>query len=344
MTVQPDSPSEHEMPIVRNKIDRVSIIVPVHNEALNLPKLLPMVAEVMRKSVWDFEIIVIDDGSTDGSARTAVNTRIPELRVLCFRRNFGQTAALMAGIEHAHGDAIVPMDGDLQNLPADIPKLLEQLEEGYDVVSGWRNNRQDAALSRNLPSRAANWLIGRMTGVRLHDYGCSLKAYRRELLEGVHLYGEMHRFVPLYAHWNGARITEVPVTHAARAHGTSHYNLQRTPKVLLDLLVVIFLHRFAQKPIYVFGGVGIVSFFISIASVVAAIYYKFFGGKTFVETPLPILAGITFVTGLMCLLMGFIAELLMRTYYESQGKRPYFAFELTPPGGNPGESPKTSEA
>lgn len=310
--------------------DLVSIIIPVHNEAENLPDLLPEITRVMRQDQRPFEILVIDDGSSDQTTDVALATGIAELRVISFRRNFGQTAALMAGLEHAQGAILVPMDGDYQNLPADIPRLIAKLEEGYDVVSGWRKDRKDGEVSRNLPSRLANWLISHTTQVSLHDFGCSLKAYRREVLEGVHLYGEMHRFVPLYAYWNGARITEVPVEHAARRHGTSHYDLRRVPKVLLDLLVVIFLHKFAQKPIYIFGGVALISFAISILSTGAAIYYKFLGGKSFVETPLPILSGITFVTGFMCLLMGLIAELLVRTYYESQGKHTYLVTTAKP--------------
>jgi len=315
----------------REPIRLVSILIPAHNEAENLPELLPRVAATLREDRRPFEIIVVDDGSSDSTTDAAMQCKLPEVRIIRFRRNFGQTAALMAGIEHARGDAIVPIDADLQNLPEDIPALLRKLEEGFDVVSGWRKNRQDAQLQRNLPSRVANRLIALVAHLPLHDFGCSLKAYRSWVFEGVHLYGEMHRFVPLYAYWNGARITELPVNHAPRKHGSSHYGLKRVPKVLLDLLVVVFLHKFAQKPIYIFGGAGLLSFTIAALATVAAVYYKFFGNKSFVETPLPILAGITFVTGMMCVLMGFIAELLVRTYYESQGKRTYFAFEVIPP-------------
>jgi len=319
----------------------VSVILPAHNEASNLSELLPAIASALRPLARPFEILLIDDGSTDRTCEAAADLDIPELRIIRFRRNFGQTAALMAGFEHAKGEIFVPMDADFQNLPADIPRLLAKLDEGFDVVSGWRKERQDGELSRNLPSRIANWVIRRTTSVSLHDFGCSLKAYRREVLDGVHLYGEMHRFVPLYAHWNGARITEIPVEHAPRKHGSSHYDMRRVPKVLLDLLVVIFLHKFAQKPIYVFGAVGMISFVICFLSSAAAVYYKFWGDKTFVETPLPILSGITFVTGFMCVLMGLIAELLVRTYYESQGKHTYLVIESKAAGkpGNRDEQP-----
>jgi hypothetical protein len=211
----------------------------------------------------------------------------------------------------------------LQNDPVDIPQLLAKLDEGYDVVSGWRKNRKDAPIRRNVLSRMANRLISAVSGVHLHDYGCSLKAYRRAALEGVQLYGEMHRFIPIYAYWNGARVTEIPVKHHPRRHGVSHYGLKRVPKVLLDLLVVVFLHRFGQRPMYVFGGVGFISIAIGAIAGAAAVYYKFFGNKTFIETPLPLIFVMAVITGAMCFLMGLLAELLVRTYYESQNKATY---------------------
>jgi glycosyltransferase involved in cell wall biosynthesis len=215
------------------------------------------------------------------------------------------------------------MDGDLQNDPADIARLVAKLQEGYDVVSGWRVDRQDDPIKRNFLSRVANALISVTTGVRLHDYGCSLKAYRREILDDVHLYGEMHRFIPIYAKWNGARIAELPVRHHPRTGGVSKYGMDRIVKVTLDLFVVLFLHRYSQKPIYVFGTCGLLSFAVSFAAGLAAVYYKFWGHKTFIETPLPLLWATMFFTGVLCLLLGLIAEIGNRIYHESQGKRTY---------------------
>jgi hypothetical protein len=214
------------------------------------------------------------------------------------------------------------MDGDLQNDPADIPRLLAKLEEGFDVCSGWRKERRDS-LRRRLPSRLANRLISWISGVRLNDYGCTLKAYRRSMLAGVRLYGEMHRFIPIYASWQGARVTELPVNHRARTRGKSKYGLERTFKVILDLLVVKFLSDYAQKPIYVFGGFGLLSILAAFLCFGGMIYYKFWGGKTFIETPLPQLVIMLFLIGAVSVLMGLQAEILMRTYYESQGKRIY---------------------
>ena len=301
----------------------VSVIVPVFNEADNLRELLPALFRSLDDLDFSYEVIVVDDGSTDQTAEIVRQLARPQLRLIQLRRNSGQTAALMAGIRFSKGDILISMDGDLQNDPADIPQLLAKLDEGYDLVSGWRQRRKDAALRRNLPSSLANRLISAVSGIYLHDYGCTLKAYRRQALQGVQLYGEMHRFIPIYAYWNGARVTEIPVRHHARRHGVSHYNLIRIPKVLFDLLVVVFLHRFAQRPMYVFGGVGLISFGIGVIAGGAALYYKFFGHKSFITTPLPQLFVMAFITGAMCFLMGLLAELLVRTYYESQNKATY---------------------
>jgi glycosyltransferase involved in cell wall biosynthesis len=234
---------------------------------------------------------------------------------------------MSAGIEAARGDVIVPMDGDLQNDPADIGKLLAELDKGHEVVSGWRKNRKDKEFGRKLPSRIANRLISAISGVRLHDYGCSLKAYRRDVLQGVKLYGEMHRFIPIYASWQGARVSEMVVNHRARRAGVSKYGLSRTLKVVLDLMVVKFLASYATKPIYVFGGFGMASFFGAFVASAWAVYYKLMGLKSFVETPLPLLAVMLTLVGVLSLLMGLQAELLVRTWYESQGKRPYLVAE-----------------
>jgi glycosyltransferase involved in cell wall biosynthesis len=302
---------------------RISVVVPVFNEELNVDELFDRLARVLTGS--DVEFLFVDDGSTDGTfgrlreiART--DSRV---RLIRFRRNFGQTAALSAGIDHAVGEIIIPMDGDLQNDPADIPRLLARLEgEGYDVVSGWRVDRKDP-LHKKLPSVIANRLISWISGVRLHDYGCSLKAYRRRVLEDVRLYGEMHRFVPIYASWQGARVTEMPVMHHARTRGKSHYGIERTIKVVLDLIVVKFLASYATKPIYVFGGFGVVSFLLSTAAFGLMVFFKFTGQKDFVQTPLPLVVVMFLLVGCLSVLLGLVAELTVRTYYESQGKRTY---------------------
>ena len=301
----------------------VSVILPVYNEAENLRTLLPDLFVNLERLSGGYEIVVVDDGSTDNTASVLRELNKPELRAIRLRRNSGQTAALMAGIRSSKGDILISMDGDLQNDPADIPELLAMLNEGFDVVSGWRKNRQDAPIRRNMLSRAANRFISAVSGIHLHDYGCALKAYRRSALEGVQLYGEMHRFIPIYAYWNGARVTEIPVKHRPRRHGVSHYGLKRIPKVILDLIVVIFLHRFGQRPMYVFGSVGLLSVTVGVIAGAAALYYKLFGHKSFIETPLPLLFVMAIITGAMCFLMGLLAELLVRTYYESQNKTTY---------------------
>jgi glycosyltransferase involved in cell wall biosynthesis len=277
----------------------------------------------------EVEMIVVDDGSTDRSAallREATAAR-PWLRVMRLARNFGQTAALQAGFEAARGEVVIAFDADMQNDPADLPNLLDKLDEGYDVVSGWRRHRQDRALSRRLPSWLANWLISRVTGVRLHDYGCTLKAYRREVLDGIRLYGEMHRFIPIYAAQRGARVTELVVGHHARRFGRSKYGLGRAPNVLLDLLLVQFLWRYGTKPMHVFGKFGLFSIFCSIVLFGAMIWFKFWGGKTFVETPLPLLVVMFFLIGGISILMGVLAEIAMRTYHEASNVSTYLVRE-----------------
>jgi glycosyltransferase involved in cell wall biosynthesis len=303
----------------------ISITVPVFNEAESLPILYERIRDVMVALGRPWEMIFVNDGSSDGSEAVLdkLATENSAVKVVHFRRNYGQTAAMMAGFDYAAGEVIVPLDGDLQNDPADIPKLLAKLEEGFDVCSGWRKDRQDDALQRNLPSILANQLISWVSGVRLHDFGCSLKAYRREVIKGVRLYGEMHRFLPIYAGWHGAKITEVTVNHFARTSGKSKYGLERVVKVLLDLMVVKFLDSYAEKPMYVFGAAGFFSLFVSFIAGSSALYLKFFDHKSFIETPLPLLFVMTAITGVMCILMGLLAEMIMRTFYESQGKRVY---------------------
>jgi dolichol-phosphate mannosyltransferase len=242
---------------------------------------------------------------------------------------------MMAGIDHALGDIIVPMDGDLQNDPADVRRLIDKLGEGYDVVSGWRKDRQDAALRRNFLSMMANRLISWMSGVHLHDYGCTLKAYRRDVIKGVKLYGEMHRFIPIYASWRGAKVAEIPVTHHPRIHGKSKYGLERVAKVILDLLVVKFFAEYGTKPIYIFGGFGILNICLSIFAGIYAIFLKLFESTSFIQTPLPLLCVMAFITGIMSILMGLLAEIIMRTYYESQNKSVYLIKDTKNLEGNP---------
>jgi glycosyltransferase involved in cell wall biosynthesis len=272
-----------------------------------------------------FEIVLVNDGSSDGSDRAldALAAKDPRVKVVHFRRNYGQTAAMMAGIRYASGEIIIPMDGDLQNDPADIPKLLAKLDEGFDVVSGWRKDRKDAAIRRNLLSRIANLLISRISGVRLHDYGCSLKAYRRDVVKGVKLYGEMHRFIPIYATWEGGKVAEVVVSHHPRVHGHSKYGVDRVVKVLLDLIVVQFLARYASRPIYLFGGCGMGALFLALVAGLWAVYLKYFEATSFIQTPLPLAVVLLTLTGGISILMGLLAEIIMRTYYESQGKAVY---------------------
>jgi glycosyltransferase involved in cell wall biosynthesis len=303
----------------------LSITIPLYNEEENIAPLYERLIRELERLARPFEIILVNDGSTDGSERAldALGAQDPRVKVIHFRRNFGQTAAMMAGIRYASGDIIVPMDGDLQNDPADIPKLLAKLDEGYDVVSGWRQDRKDHTLRRNFPSRVANLLISRISGVRLHDYGCSLKAYRKEVVKGVKLYGEMHRFIPIYASWEGGRVTEVPVSHHARIHGESKYGVDRVVKVVLDLIVVKFLAGYANRPIYVFGGFGIAAIGLALAAGLWAVYLKLFEATSFIQTPLPLLVVMLVVTGGMSILMGLLAEIIMRIYYEAQGKAVY---------------------
>lgn len=303
----------------------ISVTIPIYNEAQNIPTLIARVTESLSGLGRRWELILVNDGSTDASAALLDEAaeKNPCVKVIHFKRNFGQTAAMMAGFEFASGDIIIPMDGDLQNDPDDISKLLAELDRGYDVCSGWRKDRQDSRLSRNLPSMIANRLISMISGVHLHDYGCTLKAYRAGVVTGVKLYGEMHRFVPIYASWQGAKVTEIPVKHHPRKFGKSNYGLERTVKVVLDLIVVKFLSKYAQKPMYVFGGFGVLSLFIALGAAALAIYLKFIRGISFVQTPLPLMSLMAGMTGIMCILMGLLAELLTRTYHESQDKPVY---------------------
>lgn len=303
----------------------ISVFLPVYNEEPNILPLHAKLDEALNRLGRSAEIIYVDDGSTDGSLRVLreVADRDRRVRVVALKRNYGQTAAMSAGIDAAHGDVLIPMDADLQNDPADIIRLLDKLDEGYDVVSGWRKNRQDKLITRKIPSMIANRLISWIGGVPLHDYGCSLKAYRREALRDVRLYGEMHRFIPIYASWAGARVSEIPVEHHPRTMGKSKYGLSRTLKVVFDLMTIKFMASYQTKPIYVFGSFGMLAFFVSIAAGLYAVFLKLFHKADFVQTPLPILAIVMFAVGIQFLLMGLLAEMLVRTYHESQEKSIY---------------------
>jgi len=309
----------------------VSVILPVFNEAGNLVPIHQALTSVLDQMNTTSEIIFVDDGSSDSSAQEIEDCIKSEAFhrscMIRLRRNYGQTTAFMAGIDQARGSIIVLMDADRQNDPTDIPKLLLLIEDGYDVVAGWRKNRKDPFISKCLPSWFANRLISYLSGVAMHDYGCSLKSYRQESISGFRLYGEMHRFIPIYAYWQGAKITEVPVTHHPRTTGKSNYGISRTFKVLMDLIVVIFLHEYQQKPMYVFGSAAAISMMIGGAAGSMSVYYKFFGEKSFIQTPLPLLCVMCFLTAVMCFLMGLLAELLIRIYYESQDKRTYTTFK-----------------
>ena len=299
-------------------------MVPVFNELDAVERLYQATSRVMNASSRSWELIFINDGSTDGSdvKLDEIAAGDSHVRVLHFRRNFGQTAAMMAGFDHALGEVIIPMDGDNQNDPADIPHMLEKIEEGYDVVSGWRKDRQDNALQRNLPSIMAYRLISKVSGVDLHDFGCSLKAYRASVIKGVRLYGEMHRFLPIYAKWHGAKITEVAVSHHARKTGSSKYGLERVTKVVFDLVTVRFMDKFMLKPMYLFGFWALLFFGASFVFTLWTFYMRA-NGYFFTDTPLPMMAVFSFMTGIICMLMGLLAEMITRTLYEAQDKSTY---------------------
>ena len=303
----------------------ISVFLPVYNEEPNLRPLHAKMTDALSTLGRTAEIIYVDDGSADASLEVLreIAAGDARVRVIALRRNYGQTAAMSAGIDAARGRVLIPMDADLQNDPADIKRLLEKLDEGYDVVSGWRKNRQDKAVTRKFPSMLANRLISWIGGVPLHDYGCSLKAYRRDSLADVRLYGEMHRFIPIYASWAGARVTEIPVDHHARTMGVSKYGLSRTLKVVFDLVTIKFMASYQTKPIYVFGTFGVLAFVVSFVAGLWAVFLKFVEGVSFILTPLPILAIVMFAVAVQFFLMGLLAEMQVRTYHESQAKAIY---------------------
>lgn len=303
----------------------LSVIIPCFNEKENIKLLYRELKTVLASLGIDYEIIYIDDGSSDGSFEIIKELALSDsaVKAIGFKKNFGQTAALTAGFDMARGEVIIPLDGDLQNDPADIPRFLSVLEQGFDVVSGWRKQREDNILTRKLPSRLANRVISLWGGVKLHDYGCTMKAYRRGIMRDIRLYGEMHRFIPIYARWQGARVTEIVVHHRPRKYGVTKYKLNRFYKVVLDLIVIKFLEKYSRNPIYLFGGFGLISILLSFVSFCLMIYYKFWGGKTFIQTPLPELTVMFGLLGIVSVLIGLMAEMGTRTYYESQRKRTY---------------------
>jgi glycosyltransferase involved in cell wall biosynthesis len=309
----------------------ISVVVPVYNEEENVEALHGKLKTALNALGLSYEVIYVDDGSRDRSFELlkALAGDDRQTKLIRFRRNFGQTAAMAAGMQYASGQVIIPLDADLQNDPADIPHLLAKIKEGYDVVSGWRKNRKDNAL-RRIPSRLANGLISRVTGVVLHDYGCSLKAYRAEVMKNVALYGEMHRFIPAYAAMVGARVTEIPVNHHPRAAGKSKYGIGRVFRVVLDLLVVKFLGGYGSKPIYFFGGAGLWSFGFGVLCWLEAVLERLLGGAGAVHinrNPLFYVGILLFLVGMQFIMMGLLAEVGMRTYHESQGKTPYVIAE-----------------
>ncbi|TYO95045.1 glycosyltransferase involved in cell wall biosynthesis [Geothermobacter ehrlichii] len=303
----------------------LSIVVPLYNEAENVRAVCDEIRAALDPENCRYEILLIDDGSQDGSwdVMRELAGEDSRIRLIRFRRNFGQTAAMAAGFDHARGKVIVPMDGDLQNDPRDISRLVARLKEGYDVVSGWRKKRQDKALSRRLPSVIANRLISRMTGVVLHDYGCTLKAYRREVLDGVNLYGELHRFVPALASQIGARVTEIEVNHRPRNAGVSKYGIDRTLRVILDLLTVRFLLGYATRPLQLFGKWGLLAILLGGVSGLTTLYMKLFEGLNLNRNPLLILTAFLLFSGVQFIALGLLGELVTRTYYEGQGKPVY---------------------
>ena len=311
----------------------LSVVVPLYNEEESLPHLLEQLLQALRPSDERFELVLVNDGSSDRTAEVLeqLSHEVPELVAVLLRKNYGQTAAMAAGFDVAQGAVIVSLDGDLQNDPADIPMLLAKLREGYDLVSGWRHQRQDAALQRKLPSRIANRLIGRVTGVKLHDYGCSLKAYRREVLADMRLYGELHRFLPALAFIEGARITEVKVNHRARQYGSSKYGIDRTFRVLMDLLTVWVMKRFLTRPMYVFGFGGLIAMLGSLLASTYLLAVKLMGGDIG-NRPLLTLAVVLGLAGIQLFCFGLLGELLIRTYHESQG-RPIYRIRATLRGG-----------
>ncbi len=302
----------------------ISVIVPIFDEKDNLSPLYEGISKALKPLNQPCEIIFINDGSSDGSAAIldGFAEKDETVKVIHFRRNYGQTAAIMAGVGASQGDIIIPMDGDLQNDPVDIPRLVEKLDEGFEVVSGWRKKREDSEF-RRFPSRVANRLISSIFGVHIHDYGCTMKAYRRDVIEDVKLYGEMHRYIPIYAHWLGAKVTEIPITHHARIHGESKYGMRRIIRVMLDVFFLYFMDRAFDRPIQFFGKLSVYSMFLAGLAGGAALWMKIAGIRDFVESPLPVLVAALILASVLFFLLGVLAEIQMRIYFETNGRTPY---------------------
>ena len=301
----------------------ISVIIPIFNEEENINKLSKSITEAL--SDIDYEVLFINDGSTDNSENEILklSSTDTKIKLVNLRRNYGQTAAMQAGFDLSTGTIVIPMDGDLQNDPKDIPKLIEKINEGYDVVSGWRKIRSDKKLTRILPSKIANMIISKISGIHLHDYGCTLKAYRKEILEDIKLYGEMHRFIPIYASWEGAKVTEIPVNHHPRIAGKTKYGLSRIPRVILDLLVIRFFDKSLDRPIHLFGQFGLLMFLIAFLLFFMALFLKIFMKISFILTPLPLLVVFFSMSGLLCIFLGLVAEIQSRIYFESKNRPPY---------------------
>ncbi|HIP98226.1 MAG TPA: glycosyltransferase [Aquifex aeolicus] len=312
------------------EIKTVSVVIPVYNEEENIKPLYEELREVLKSLPYEYEIIFVDDGSTDRSYEILKQLALEDkkVKVIRFRKNYGQTAAMYAGFRYAQGDVIITMDGDLQNDPHDIPKLLEKIKEGYDIVSGWRKNRKDSFITRILPSKIANWIISKVTGVHLHDYGCTLKAYRKEIAKNFRLYGDMHRFLPAVAKSFGAKITEIVVNHRPRIHGKSKYGIGRTVRVILDIFLVKFLNDYLNKPMYIFGSTGLFLLAVGFLILLYLTVEKLFFGESIGGRPLLILGVLLFLSGLQLLSTGIIAEVVIRTYYESKRDVPYRVEEI----------------
>ncbi|HUY92596.1 MAG TPA: glycosyltransferase family 2 protein [Pirellulales bacterium] len=309
---------------------QLSIVVPVYNERENIALLYDSLSKTLAPLALDYEIVLVDDGSTDGSSREldALASRDPAVKIFHFRRNFGQTAAMNAGLHLAAGDVVVALDADLQNDPADIPLLLAKLDEGFDLVHGWRKNRQDAFVNRKLPSKIANWIISKTTGFHVHDLGCTLKAMRREIAQDLQLYGEMHRFIPILAHWRGARCAEVVTRRHPRKFGTSKYGISRTFRVILDLITVKYMIQYLTSPMKLFGGMGLASCLLGGLSGLATAGMKLTGGVDMTGNPLLMLTVFSSLAGLQFFELGMLGDVCVRTYYESQNKQPYAIREL----------------
>ena len=301
----------------------ISIVIPIYNEEANIDKLTESILTAL--SDIEYEVLFINDGSTDNSEKE-IQEKIKSnshIKLINLRRNYGQTAAMQAGFDHSKGEIIIPMDGDLQNDPKDIPMLIDKINEGYDVVSGWRKTRLDKKYTRILPSKIANILISKISGVHLHDYGCTLKAYRKEIIDDIKLYGEMHRFIPIYAAWEGGKVTEIEVTHHARSAGKTKYGLSRIPRVILDLLVIRFFDKSLDRPIHLFGQFGLLMFVIALLLSILAIFLKVFMNISFILTPLPLLVIFFAMSGLLCIFIGLVAEIQSRIYFEAIDRPAY---------------------